>query len=310
MHIAVVGSGAVGGFYGARLALTGHKVTFIARGAHLKAIRERGLLIWSSALGDFMVHTAAESDTSKVGPVDVVLFAVKNYDLEQAAAMLPPLVGPDTMVLTLQNGVDAPDLVAQVVGRRAVVAGATYIGTAILAPGLIEHTGTNRRIVFGEFFDAPADLSPRVAQFADALRAADVQVETHADMRTPLWEKFLFLAPMGSVAAAARVNTGGIWGDPAVKALMIAGVREVEQVARKSGVPLPEDVVDKIVRYCDALPAAMRPSMFIDISAGKPIEVEALPGSVARRGAALGVPTPVMSTLYAVLKPHAAGRRG
>lgn len=309
MHIAVVGSGAVGGFYGARLALTGHKVTFVARGAHLKAMRERGLLVWSSALGDFMVHAAAESDTSKVGPVDVVMFAVKNYDLEQAAAMLPPLVGPETMVLTLQNGVDAPDQVARVVGRSHVVAGATYIGTAILAPGLIEHTGTNRRIVFGEYFDAPAEVSPRVATFADALQKADVVVEAHADMRVPLWEKFLFLAPMGSVAAAARVATGGIWGDPTVKALMIAGVREVEAVARRTGIALPDDVVDRIIKYCDALPAAMRPSMFIDISAGKPIEVEALPGSVARRGAELGVPTPVMSTLYAVLKPHGAGKR-
>jgi 2-dehydropantoate 2-reductase len=205
--------------------------------------------------------------------------------------------------------VDAPEQVARVVGRRAVLAGATYIGTALLAPGLIEHTGSNRRVVFGEFFDAAADVSPRVTRIGDALRAADVQVETHADMRVPLWEKFLFLAPMASLAAAARVGTGGIWGDAVLKAQMIAGVREVEAVARRSNVPLPADVVDRIVSYCDALPAAMRPSMLIDITAGKPLEVEALPGSVARRGAAVGVATPVMSTLYAVLRPHATGRQ-
>jgi 2-dehydropantoate 2-reductase len=307
MRIAVFGSGAVGGYYGARLAHAGHEVTFIARGAHLRAIRERGLLVWSP-LGDVSSHAAAEEDPSRVGPVDLVLFAVKTYDLEVAVSRLPALVGPETVVLTLQNGIEAPEQVARVVGARHVVGGATYIGTALVAPGIIEQTGSHRRIVLGEVFDAGPTVSPRVAGLATALAAADVQAEPHADARAPLWEKFIFLASLAGACAAARVATGGIWNDPHGRALVIEAAREIERLARAEGVPVAPDVVERIVRYCDALPAAMRPSMFIDISAGKPLEVEALQGAVVRRGAAVGVPTPIMSTLYAVLKPHAAGR--
>ncbi len=308
MRIAVFGSGAVGGYYGARLAHAGHDVTFIARGAHLTAIRERGLLVWSP-LGDFSSHASAEDDPSRVGPVDLVLFAVKTYDLETAASRLPSLIGPETVVLTLQNGIEAPEQVARVIGERHVVGGATYIGTALVAPGIIEQTGTHRRIVLGEVFHPGTDLSPRVASLAAALAAADVQVEPSADARAPLWEKFIFLASLAGFCAAARVPTGGIWNDPHGRAQVIEAAREIERVARAEGVPVVPDVVDRTVRYCDALPPAMRPSMFIDISAGKPLEVEALQGAVVRRGARLGVPTPIMSTLYAVLKPHAAGRR-
>jgi 2-dehydropantoate 2-reductase len=307
MKIAIIGSGAVGGYYGARLAHTGQQVTFVARGAHLKAIRERGLLIWSS-LGDFQVQAPAESDTTRIGPVDAVLFTVKTYDLENAAALLPPLIGPETVVLTLQNGVDAPEQIARVVGREHVLGGATYIGTALIAPGLIEQTGTHRRIVLGEVFDPAAEVSPRVRRLADALAAADVQVEAVPDARVPLWEKFVFLAALGAFAAAARVATGGIWNDPRSRAQLIAGIKEIEQIARAERIPVAADLVDRIIGYCNALPPTMRPSMFIDISAGKPIEVEALPGAVVRRGAEAGVPTPIMSTLYTVLKPHAAGR--
>lgn len=308
MRIAVFGSGAVGGYYGARLAHAGHDVTFIARGAHLTAIRERGLLVWSP-LGDFSSHASAEDDPSRVGPVDLVLFAVKTYDLETAASRLPSLIGPETVVLTLQNGIEAPEQVARVIGERHVVGGATYIGTALVAPGVIEQTGTHRRIVLGEVFHPGTDLSPRVASLAAALAAADVQVEPAADARAPLWEKFIFLASLAGFCAAARVPTGGIWNDLHGRAQVIEAAREIERVARAEGVPVAPDVVDRTVRYCDALPPAMRPSMFIDISAGKPLEVEALQGAVVRRGARLGVPTPIMSTLYAVLKPHAAGRR-
>jgi 2-dehydropantoate 2-reductase len=307
MRFAVFGSGAVGGYYGAKLAHAGHAVTFIARGAHLRAIRERGLLVWSS-LGDFTVRAPAESDAARVGFVDAVLFAVKTYDLDAAAALLPPLVGPGTMVLTLQNGVDAPGQVARVIGTPPVVGGATYIGTALIAPGIIEQTGTHRRIVLGEVFDPGSDVSPRVRQLADVLAAADVQAEPVADVRGPLWEKFIFLAALAGFAAAGRVPTGGVWNDPHARALVLDAVREIARVARAEGIPVPDDIVERITRYCEALPPTMRPSMFIDITAGKPLEVEALQGSVVRRGAALGVPTPIVSTLYAVLKPHAAGR--
>jgi 2-dehydropantoate 2-reductase len=282
-------------------------VAFVARGAHLRAIRERGLLVWSP-LGDLLVQGRAEEDPAAIGPVDAVLFAVKTYDLERAAARLAPLVAGDTIVLTLQNGVDAPEQVARAVGERHVIGGATYIGTALVAPGLIEQTGTHRRIVFGEVFRPGAEPSQRVARLARLLSAADIQAEPVADARVPLWEKFIFLASLAGFAAAARVPTGGVWGDPQARAMLLDAAREIERVARAEGVPVADDVIDRIVRYCDALPGAMRPSMLIDLSAGKPLELEALQGSVVRRGAARGVPTPILGTLYAVLKPHAAGR--
>ncbi len=307
MHIAVFGSGAVGGFYGARLVRAGQRVTFLARGAHLKALRERGLLVWSP-LGDVHVSATAESDTTKVGPVDVVLFAVKNYDLEQAAALLVPLIGPDTIVLTLQNGVDAPDAVAHFVDRQRIVGGTTYIGTALLAPGLIEHAGPRRLIVLGEAFDAPAEVTPRVRALADVLAHADIQVQPVADVRAALWEKLTFLAPLAAFTAATRLATGGVWGDPDIRRQIIETAREIERVARAQGVPVRDDLIEHIIASGDKLPPSMRPSMLTDITAGKPLEVEALLGAVARRGAASSVDTPLVSTLYAVLKPYAAGR--
>jgi 2-dehydropantoate 2-reductase len=306
MHIAILGSGAVGGFYGARLARAGQQVTFIARGAHLEAIRQRGLLIWSP-LGDFNLHAPAESDTRRVGAVDAVLVAVKTYGLERAAALLPPLMGPDTVVVTLQNGVDAPEQVAQVVGRAPVVGGAAYIGAALLAPGLVEQTGTGRRIVFGEIFDPPSEVSPRVKRLAEVFAEADIQAEAVPDARVPMWEKFIFLAPIAGLAAAARVPVGDILKSPHGRAQMLAAVQETERVARAEGVPVAADIAARVMRLCDAIPPTMRPSMLLDITAGKPLELDTLQGSVVRRGAACGVPTPVMSTLYAVLEPHAAG---
>lgn len=307
MHIAIVGAGAVGGYYGARLAHAGQRVTFVARGVQLKAIQERGLLIWSP-LGDFQVHVAAEADPQRIGPVDAVLFTVKSYDLTTAAALLPPLVGPDTMVMTLQNGVDAPLQLADIIGPKPIVGGATYIGTVIKAPGLIEQTGTHRRIVLGEVFDPPAGISPRVRRLADTLEAADIQIEAVADMRAPLWEKFIILTSLASFCAAGRVASGEIWSDPLGRRQFIAAMQEIERVARAEGVPIPEDIVDRHVRYLDALPPVMRPSMLADLTAGKRLELDALTGSVVKRGAAAGVPTPIMSTLYTVLKPHAVGR--
>jgi 2-dehydropantoate 2-reductase len=307
MRIAVFGSGAVGGYYGARLAHAKEDVTFVARGPHLRAIRERGLLVWSP-LGDLLVRSPAEEDPARIGAVDLVLFAVKTYDLEAAAAQLPPLVGADTVVLTLQNGVDAPDQVARVVGEDRVVAGVTYIGTALIAPGLIEQTGTHRRVILGEMFQPRPEATARVRRVAERLAAADVQAEAVADARVPLWEKLTFLAALAGFAAAGRVPTGGVWSDARSRAQIVAGFREIESVARAEGVPVAADLVERLAEYCDTLPPAMRPSMLIDITAGKPLELEALLGTIVRRGAARGVPTPIVHTLYTVLRPHAAGR--
>lgn len=307
MRVAVVGSGAVGGYYGAKLARAGHEVVFVARGAHLAAIRARGLRV-ESPLGDFTVLASAEDDTTRVGPVDLVLFAVKTYDLATALPLLRPIVAPSTAVLTLQNGVDGPEQVAASVGEPAVIGGAAYIATALASPGLIVQTGTHRRIAFGEVFGAPRAPSPRVLALHEALVAADIESEPHADARVPLWEKFIYLAPLAGFTAAARRPTGDIWYEAAARAPFLEGVREVERVARAEGVGVGDDIVARIVGYMDALPREMRSSMLIDLAAGRPIEVEALQGSVVWRGLERGVPTPVMATLYAVLRPHAHGR--
>ena len=307
MKIAILGSGAVGGYYGARLALAGHDVTFIARGAHLAAIRERGLQVKSAALGDFVAQARAEEDTSKVGPVDLVLYAVKTYDNPTALPLLTAMLGGSTAVLTVQNGVDSAGEVAAVAGEARTLGGTTYIATALEAPGLIVQTGTHRRIVFGEAFGDLPRLSDRVRAIHDALSSADIQSYPVEDGRVPIWEKFVFLASIAGFSGAARLPIGPVWGDPFIKAQFLAGCREIEAVARAEGVPVAADVVDRIIPYVDALPGSMRPSLLIDLQAGKRIEVEALQGTVVRRGAALGVPTPIMSTLYSVLKLHAAG---
>jgi 2-dehydropantoate 2-reductase len=309
MRFAILGSGAVGGYYGARLALAGHDVTLVARGAHLAAIRERGLQVKSPALGDFVASARAEEDTARVGPVDVVLFAVKTYDNPTALPLLRPMLGADTVVLTVQNGVDSPGEVASVAGEARTLGGSTYIATALESPGLIVQTGTHRRIVFGEAFGPLPRVSDRVRKIHDALTGADIQSEAVGDGRVPIWEKFVFLASLAGFTGAARLPIGPVWGDPFTKAQFIAGCREIEAVARAEGVPVAADVVDRILPYIDAIPGTMRSSLLIDLQAGKRIEVEALQGTVVRRGAALGVPTPIMSTLYSVLKLHSDGRQ-
>jgi 2-dehydropantoate 2-reductase len=305
MRFAILGSGAVGGYYGAKLARAGHDVTFIARGAHLQAIRERGLEIKSPMVGDFTVRARAEEDTSLVGPVDIVIFAVKAYDNATALPMIAPMLGPGTTVLTLQNGVDSVSEVAAIAGEPRVLGGTTYIATALAAPGLIEQTGTHRRIVFGEVFGDLPRSSERVRQIHEALAGADIQAEAVEDGRVPIWEKFIFLVSLAGFTGAARLPIGPLWADAIIKERFLDGCREIERLARAEGVPVAAGVIDNISRYVDGIPGTMRSSLLIDLSMGKRIEVEALQGSVVRRAARTGVPVPIMSTLYAVLKPWA-----
>ena len=307
MRFAILGSGAVGGYYGAKLARAGHDVTFIARGAHLAAIRERGLLVRSSALGDFSVSAPAEEDTTRVGRVDVVILAVKTYDNATALPLIRPMLGRDSAVLTIQNGVDSPHEVAAVVGDGPVIGGTTYIATALASPGIIEQTGIHRRIVFGEVFGELPRLSARVVSIHDALNRADIQSEAVDDGRAPIWEKFIFLVTLAGFTGAARLPIGPLWSDPVIRAQFLDGCREVERVARAEGVPVRADVIDRIATYVSAIPGTMRSSLLIDLSQGKRIEVEALHGAVVRRAARAGIPVPIMSTLYALLKPYAAG---
>jgi 2-dehydropantoate 2-reductase len=308
MQFAIVGSGAVGGYYGARLARAGHAVTFVARGAHLTAIRESGMQVRSQMLGDFTVRADAEEDPARVGTVDVVVVAVKTYDNPTALPMVRPMLGPDTVVLTLQNGVDSVSELAALFGEAPIVGGTTYIATALVAPGIIEQTGTHRRIVFGEVFGSLPRLSSRVQRVHEALVGADIQSEVVGDGRVPIWEKFIFLVPLAGFTGAARLPIGPLWTDPPIRDRFLDACREIERLARAEGVPVASDVIDRIVAYVDGIPGSMRSSLLIDLSQGKRIEVEALQGSVVRRAARAGIDVPITSTLYAVLRPWAHPR--
>jgi 2-dehydropantoate 2-reductase len=307
MRFAVLGSGAVGGYYGAKLARAGHDVTFVARGAHLAAIRARGLEIRSPALGDFTVHATVEEDTNQIGPVDVVIVAVKAYDNASALPLVKPMVGPGTTILPLQNGVDSVAELAAMYGEAPVIGATTYIATALAAPGVIEQTGTHRRIVMGEVFGELPRMSDRVRAIRDALAESDIQAEAVEDGRVPIWEKFIFLVSLAGFTGASRLPIGPVWADPVIRARFLDSCREIESLARAEGVPVAQDILSRIESYVAAIPGTMRSSLLIDLSQGKRIEVEQLQGSVVRRAGRVGLAVPITETLYAVLKPWASG---
>jgi 2-dehydropantoate 2-reductase len=316
MRFAIVGSGAVGGYFGARLLQAGHDVTFLARGAHLEAIRQRGLEVRGPA-GGFTVRARAEAEASRVGPVEVVVLAVKTYDnptaLPLVKALLSQAESPAAseglpVVLPLQNGVDSPSELASVVGEQAVLGGSAYISTAVTEPGVITQTGTHQRITFGEFFGDTSRLSPRVLALRDALASSGIHVEAVPDARGPLWDKLIFLAPFAGVSGCSRLPLGPLRSSPISRETYLAGAAEVARVATAEGVAITQSR-ETLERTVDALPPDARSSLLLDLEQGKPIEVEALMGSVVRRGRAVGVPTPVMATFYGLLKPHEHGRR-
>lgn len=307
MRIAIMGAGAVGGYFGARLARAGQDVAMVARGAHLDAIRRDGLQVKSPALGDIVARVTASAEPRDIGPVDLVIFAVKTYDNSSAIPLITPLVGPHTAVLTLQNGVDSADEIAAAVGASRVLGGTTYVATAVTAPGVITQTGTHRSIIFGEAFGDRQAISPRVAAIADVMRPADIQVTPVADARVPIWDKFVYLAPFAGFTGGARLPIGPIWQRPHVREMFYAAAREVAAIAAAEGVTISADRFETLAAYMDGIPPTTRSSLLIDLEAGRRIEVEALHGAALRRAAAHGLPTPVLATLYAVLTAWAAG---
>lgn len=317
MRFAILGSGAVGGYFGAKLAKAGQDVTFIARGAHLEAIRHRGLEVRSPSLGDFVVRAAAESDTTRIGPVDVAIVSVKAYDNATALPMLTPLIGPETVVLTLQNGVDSANEVAAVVGQSHVLGGTTYVATALEGPGLIVQTGVHRSIIFGEVFGLPAAsatdgdvsrITPRVQAIADVLACADIQVTPMTDARIPIWDKFVYLVAFSGFTGAARLPIGEIWKYPHVQEMFYATSREIAAIAKAEGVTISANRFETLKEYMEHIPPTTRSSLLIDLEQGKRIEVEALQGAAVRRAKKHGVPVPLVSMLYAVLKAWENGR--
>lgn len=307
MRIAVVGAGAVGGYFAAKLSRAGEDVAVVARGAHLEAIRRDGLQVRSPALGDFTARLRADADPAALGPADLVVFAVKTYDTAEALRLVPPLLHDTTAVLTLQNGVDSADEVAAVVGAERVLGGVTYVATAIAAPGVIAQTGVHRSIVFGEAFGERRGISPRVQAIADVLAPADIQVTPVADARVPIWDKFVYLAPFAGFTGAARLPIGPLWARPETREAFYAAAREVASIAAAEGVTISADRFETLAAYMEHIPPTTRSSLLTDLDGGRRIEVEALHGAAVRRAGRHGLAAPILQALYAVLRPWAAG---
>ena len=307
MRFAVMGSGGVGGYFGARLADAGADVAFVARGDHLAAMRDGGLRVFSP-LGDIHVASVtATDDPAGIGPVDVVLFAVKLYDVEAAGAAMAPLIGADTVVVSLQNGVDAEERLAPIVGERHVMGGIAYIFAAIEEPGVVRHGGAMARIVLGEMDGSPSD---RAAAILAELQAAGIDSQASDDIVKQLWSKFVLLAPVSAVSTLARLPVGPLREDPDARSLLTAAMAEVVAVATARGIALDGDVIKNQLALVDGLPPGSKPSMLQDLERGARLEVASLSGLVARQGRDLRIETPIHRTAYAALKLHAGGSPG
>jgi 2-dehydropantoate 2-reductase len=301
MRIGIFGTGGVGGYFGGRLAQAGADVVFIARGAHLAALRAQGLRV-DSVAGDFRLPSvSATDDPAALGPVDAVLVCVKAWQVPEAARALVPMLREDGFVVPLENGVDAADQLAEVVGAPRVVGGLCRIVSFVAGPGHIRHAGAVPRVEIGERDRRP---SARVSALRAAFeRCAGVSVGTPPDIEVALWEKFLFIAPFSAVAAAARMPAGVVRTVPQTRRLLEDAVREARAVAASRGVALPDDVVARTLDYVDGLPEDATASMQRDLQEGRPSELEAQTGTIVRLGREHGVAVPVNELLYACLLP-------
>jgi 2-dehydropantoate 2-reductase len=305
MRIAVIGTGGVGGAFGAALAKGGADVTFLARGAHLEAMRANGLRVVSPR-GDMHVHPCNATDNpAAIGQVDVVLFCVKLWDVESAGTAIKPLIGPDTAVIPLQNGIDAAERLIPILGRDAVMGGVAQISATIEEPGVIRQTGTFMKIVFGEL---DARMSERGEAFRAACQKAGFDVTFTDAIQTALWEKFVLLAVNSSVVALIRLPFGKLREDADVMALFSASFAEVIALGRALGVKLPPDMQSRMEKATWNFPAAMMPSMAVDLLRGNRLELPWLGGKVVALGKQLGIPTPNFSVMYAALKLYANGK--
>ncbi|MEA2899182.1 MAG: 2-dehydropantoate 2-reductase [Bradyrhizobium sp.] len=304
MRIAVVGTGGVGGGFGAALAKAGADVTFIARGAHLAAMKSEGLKV-QSARGDIhLVPTRATDDPADIGQVDVVLFCVKLWDVESAGQQLRPLIGPDTAVIPLQNGIDAADRLIPILGPNAVMGGVAQISASITGPGLIQQVGTFMRMIFGEL---DGRRGKRGEDFLALCLKAGFDATVSEQILTELWMKFILLASNAGMMAATRQPIGKLRDDPDLRPIFVAAYREVIDVGRARGVALPADAVDQILDFTSHAPPAMKASMALDLERGNRLELPWLGGKVVELGRQLGVPTPTHGMIYAILKPYIMG---
>ncbi|MFN2445238.1 MAG: 2-dehydropantoate 2-reductase [Vicinamibacterales bacterium] len=303
MRIAIMGTGGVGGYFGGRLAASGAEVSFIARGAHLTALRTHGLRLDSPRGNLVLPRVHATEHPDDIGPVDIVLFTVKMYDVERAALAIVPLVGPDTAVITLQNGVEAVDVVSEVVGRPHVAGGVAYVAAVISEPGIITHTALDA-LIFGEL---DGRRSERLVEFHRACAAAGFEATLSERIEVDLWSKFSRLSVFSGMTAVTRSPIGVLRSDPDLLAMLKAACEETIAVGRARGVPLPGVVMDEILKMVHDLPHLAKSSMLEDLERGRRLELPWLSGAVVRLGEESGVATPIHRFIATVLKPYVGG---
>lgn len=303
MRIAVIGAGGVGGYFGARLAASGVEVIFVARGAHLDALRTRGLQVHSPKGHVHLPRVTATDDPGAVGPVDVVLLTVKMYDLAAASKTLSPLIASRTVVVTLQNGVEAVEIVAAEVPRAHVAGGVAYVGAVISEPGVIRHTALDS-LIFGEL---DGYRSERLDRLEAACLRAGFTARVSDDIQIDLWSKFTRLSVFSGMTAVTRSSLGVIRADPDLLAMLTAACEETIQVGRAHGVALPVNLMDEILSMVHSLPFHAKASMLEDLERGRRLELPWLSGGVVRLAEEVGVPVPIHRFIATVLRPHVHG---
>jgi 2-dehydropantoate 2-reductase len=304
MRVLIVGAGGVGGYFGAKLARGGVPVTMLARGAHLAAIKRDGLRVRSAVDGESVAPVTAVGDVAGQPAADIVLFCVKSFDTETAAAAIRPAVGPHTAVVSLQNGVDNEETLERILGPGHAVGGVAYVFATIESPGVIAHRFAGH-LVFGELDGRP---SPRLEALHAACERAGVRAELSGDIRRALWHKYLMISAQAGMTALARAPIGVIRAVPESRLMYRRIVEELAALARASGIALGADVVDNVMKAADGLAAEAYSSLHHDLTQGKRLELEALHGHAVRLGERFGVPTPMVFAVYAALKPHLDGR--
>jgi 2-dehydropantoate 2-reductase len=304
MRIAVVGAGGVGGGFGAALAKAGADVTFLARGAHLAAMKSVGLKVTGPRGDTHLVPTKATDNPADIGKVDIVLFCVKLWDVESAGAQIKPLIGTDTGVIPLQNGIDAHERLIPILGTRAVMGGVAQISASIIAPGVIQQVGTFMRMVFGEL---DGSRSKRAEDFLALCLKAGFDATLSEQILTELWMKFILLASNAGMMSLARQPIGALRDDPDMRPFFMEAYQEIIDVGRAKGIALPNDARERIAELTRHFPPAMKASMALDLDRGNRLEVPWLSGKVAELGRQFGVPTPTHSMMYAMLKPYVMG---
>ena len=306
MRIAIFGTGGAGGYFGAHLASAGEEVVFIARGEHLKVIRERGLRVETPG-GEIIARSEATDDPAQVGAVDVVLVGVKTWQVAEAARAMRPMITPQTFAVPLQNGVEAAAQLAGVLGAQHVLGGLCGTISRVTGPGHILSIGETNFIKFGELDNRPSERAELLRQ---AFERAGVKAEVPSDIQAAVWEKFIFIAPFGGVGAVTRAPAGAIRSLPETRRMLESGMREISEVARAHQVSLAEGIVEKTLGLIDSLAPSATTSLQRDIAAGKPSELEAWNGAVVRLGREKGVPTPLHEFLYHSLLPSESRARG